>query len=687
MKRGSLASGAAIILAACTSMASDDYDWLSEAGDPKVQQWVEARNAEYTREVASLPAVDQLAERIEELTENAIQASELYRLGSAGRSFSLSTGPEYAGSVILEQPSGRLVFDPGELELDGRWTIDWFVPSPDGRLVAVSASPDGTERGTLFVVEATTGRLAQETIYNVNNATAGGDLAWSEDSSGFFYTRYPQTTDEAEGASGQRIYYHALGTARSEDRLEFVPPSGHLAEIRIVSSQEGERFAAWVQDGDSGRFSLHLRRSSGQWEQVAGFDQGLVQPFFGPGGELFAISRARHAIGEILRLPWTASTIDDAEPFVGPLEGAALAASFYSHGTPTAAWSGDRLYVMYQMGGPMGLASYDIKGERLNLQTFGRPSSIRSWFRTGEKVRVRVEDYLTPADWIDLDADLDEVVAPRSASADEIVVIRGSASSKDGIRIPFSILRQRGVVYPAPVLVYGYGGFGISRTPSYDPELRALLERGVMFVDTNIRGGSEFGDSWRQQATREGRQKAYDDFQAILAHLHQEGVSKPEWTAIEGSSNGGLLMGVTLTQAPHLARTVLAHVGLYDMTRYEFGVNGAFNVAEYGDLDDRRERAALLSYSPLQHVRLAVDYPAVLMTVGANDPRVDPAHSRRMLEALRQADGDEDPFLLRTDFGAGHYGGGREERVRHRAEEFAFLLSRFRAAGWKGSER
>lgn len=674
------------MIVGCSSLGSGDHDWLSEVSDPSVHEWIEARNAEYAAEVASLPLVDELAERIEDLSQGEVDASELYRVEAAGRSFSFATGPKYVGPVILEQPSGRLIFDPDDLEQKGRWTVDWFVPSRDGRLLAVSASPDGTERGTLFVVETATGRIAKETIYNVNNATAGGDLSWNEDSSGFFYTRYPQTADEAEGASGQRIFYHSLGTPSDDDQLEFAPPSDRLAEIRIVSDPDGGRFAAWVQDGDSGRFSLHLRRSSGEWQQVAGFDDGLVQPFFGPAGELFVISRARNDLGEILRLPWAASTIREAEPFIGPVKGAALSASFYSHGTPTAAWSGDRLFVMYQMGGPMGLASYDINGDRLNLQAFGRPSSIRSWFRTGDTVHVRIEDYLTPARWIELDADLDDAVTlPRGTG--EIEVIRSSATSKDGTSIPFSILKHRDTSYPAPVLVYGYGGFGISRTPAFDPGLRALLERGVMFVDTNIRGGSEFGENWRQQAARTGRQKAFDDFQAVLTHLHEQGVSKPDWTAIEGASNGGLLMGVTLTQAPELARTVLARVGLYDMTRYEFGVNGAFNVAEYGDLDDRHERAALLSYSPLQHVRPAVDYPAVLMTVGSNDPRVDPAHSRRMLEALRQADEDEDPLLLRTDFGAGHYGGSGEDRVRHRAEEFAFLLSRFRTAGWKGSEK
>lgn len=683
MKR--VAAALALLVSGCATAQVDRTDWLSDASSAPVRQWVAERNEEYAAQVASLESVGALAKRIEELAEESV-SSEYYRLAAGSTAYSLSSGPQFEGTVILEQPSGRLIFDPKRIARAGRWTIDWFVPSPDGRKLAVSASPDGTERGTLFIVDTGSGTIADHTIFNVNNATAGGDVAWSPGGEGFYYTRYPQTQDEAEGASNQQVFYHALGTPARTDRPEFTPPSGKLAEIRLVSDARFDRFAAWVQDGDSGTFALYLRRGPGEWQQVAGFGDKLVQPFFGPEGELYLVSRARNDAGEIMKLDWSADTVKSAVSFAAVPVDAAYSASFYSHGVPAAAWLGDRLYVTYQAGGPMGLAAYDRRGELEAFQTFGVPSSVRSFYRDAAGVHARIEDYLSPARWVKLGDNLEYTASGRRAS-DTVTVVRDFAVSADGTRIPFTMLKDRALDLPVPALVYGYGGFGSSRTPAYDPELRALLERGVVFVDTNIRGGSEYGEAWRQAGMRRNRQRVYDDFQSILRHLHQKGVTKPEWTAIEGASNGGLLMGVTLTQAPQLARTVLAHVGLYDMMRYRAGVNGAFNVAEYGDLDDPEDRSALLAYSPLQNVRSGVDYPAVLMTVGANDPRVDPAHSRRMLEALRQSDPDTEPMLLRTDFGAGHYGGGRQENIRRRAEEFAFLLARFRAEGWQGGRR
>lgn len=664
-----------------TARIIDDSDWLSNDGNQKVRNWIAERNQEYENAVASLPDVRSLTRRIDELSKTSGSEDDYYFMEAGSRRFSLSSRPSYPEVVILEQPSGRLVFDPTKVERQGNWSIDWFVPSPDGKLIAVSASPDGTERGTLFLVNSTNGEIFAETIYNVNNATAGGDLAWKHDGSGFYYTRYPQFEDLATGASHQKLYFHQIGTDPKSDKVEFEPTIGKLAEIRIVSSPHNDRYVAWVQNADSGTFSLHLRRK-GNWEQVAGFDDGVVQPFFDGDGKLYVISRAAAQNGEVVSLDWNATSIRQAKPFIPANGNAAMASSFYTHGTPTAAWYKDRLFVAYQMGGPMSLATYDQSGQRIAQTQFDGPSSVRSFYREGDKVKALIESYLSPPEWRTLSLDLISQTKPGS-DRPALDIVRDVAISKDGVKVPFTTLKPRGLPGPMPVLVYGYGGFGISRTPSFDPELRALLERGVAYVDTNIRGGSEFGESWRQAAMKNKRQRAFDDFHAVIEKIHETGLSKPEWTAIEGYSNGGLLMGVTLTQRPDLARIVLAHVGLFDMTRYKFGVNGAFNVAEYGDLGQAKTRAAVLAYSPLQNIRDNVNYPAVLFTVGANDPRVDPAHSRRMLYALTLADTDEDPFLIRTDFGAGHYGGPADERKKRRAEEFAFLLDRFRHSGWK----
>ena len=238
----------------------------------------------------------------------------------------------------------------------------------------------------------------------------------------------------------------------------------------------------------------------------------------------------------------------------------------------------------------------------------------------------------------------------------DIEVVREYAVSKDGTKIPINILRRRGIELNGknPTILYGYGGYALSETPSFRIRRLVWLEQGGVYVIANLRGGGEYGEEWHNQGRLTKKQNVFDDFIACAEFLINAKYTSPSNLAIEGGSNGGLLMGAVLTQRPELFRAVVSSVGIYDMLRVELFPNGAFNVTEYGTVKDPEQFKALYAYSPYHHVVDGTSYPAVLFMTGDNDGRVDPANSRKMMARLQAASSSQYPLLLRTDSNVGH---------------------------------
>jgi prolyl oligopeptidase len=228
-----------------------------------------------------------------------------------------------------------------------------------------------------------------------------------------------------------------------------------------------------------------------------------------------------------------------------------------------------------------------------------------------------------------------------------------------------------------PILVTGYGGFGLSVTPVEVSWVRPLFDRGFLFAEANLRGGSEFGNEWHENGRLTRKQNVFDDFVWVLRHLIDRGYSSPDRIAIIGWSNGGLLMGAALTQAPDLLGSVVSFVGIYDMLRVELSPNGEFNVPEFGTVEQQVQFEALYAYSPYHNVRGGVTYPPSLLITGANDPRVDPMQSRKMTARLQAAQAGDEPILLRTDVATGHgFGTALDAVVEEMTDALAFTVDR-----------
>ena len=256
-------------------------------------------------------------------------------------------------------------------------------------------------------------------------------------------------------------------------------------------------------------------------------------------------------------------------------------------------------------------------------------------------------------------------------------MVREYAVSKDGTKVPMSVLRRKGTKLDGnnPTLLTGYGGYGISRVPGFRAGLRVWLDQGGVWAEANLRGGGEYGEAWHKAGYRTHKQNVFDDFAACARHLIELKYASPQRLAIEGGSNGGLLMGAMVTQHPELFRAVVSHVGIYDMMRFEQHPNGAFNVTEYGSIKDPEQFKALYAYSPYQHVKDGTPYPAVFLLTGANDGRVGPAYSRKFAARLQAATSSKNPVLLLIQSDSGHgIGGNLSTAIEEAADVYAFLF-------------
>ena len=543
--------------------------------------------------------------------------------------------------------------------------------------MAVSLSKGGTESGDVHVYNAATAKEVYEVVPRVNGGTAGGDLAWAADGKGYFYTRYPRASERppADIDFYQQVYFHALGTPTEKDRYEMGKDLPRIAEIKLEADDATGRVLATVQNGDGGEFAFFLRDPEGEWRQFSTFKDKLVQAAFGRHDDLFVISLQDAPRGKLLRL--SVKDLDAAKAAVVVPEGKdTIVADFPGYSSrQTVLPTENRLYVTYQLGGPTAVRCFDFDGKPLDAPKQLPISTVGGLARlTGDDILFADGSYVEPRNIYEYHAKTNETLklplnTPPPVELSDVRVKRVFVRSKDGTMIPVNIMIPKGVKLDGtnPCVVTGYGGYGVNRVPTFVPERRILFDHGFIVAEANLRGGGEYGEAWHKAGNLTNKQNVFDDFAAVLQFMIDGNYTSSERLAIMGGSNGGLLMGATLTQHPGLMKAVVSFVGIYDMLRVELSPNGAFNVPEFGTVKDEKQFRAMLAYSPYQHVEDGVKYPAVLFLTGADDPRVDPMQSRKMTARLQAATASGLPVLLRTSAGSGH---GLDTSLSERVEEY-----------------
>jgi prolyl oligopeptidase len=659
----------------------DPYQWLENDEDSGVRKWSDTQNQ---RTRAYLDKLPDRAAIEKQLTEWYAKTSPNYfsLVSRPGILFAMKFQPPKQQPLLVTLVSAdnlkseKVVLDPNALDSKGTTAIDWFVPSLDGKHVAISLSKGGSEDGTLHFYETATGKALPDTIAHVQYPTAGGSAAWNADGTGIYYTRFPRKGERPEADLNfyQQVYFHKLGTADTEDAYSIGKDFPRIAEIALEASRDGKYILATVANGDGGDFAHYLLAPEGKWTQITQFSDQIKAARLGRDNALYLLSRSGAPGGKILRLPLDTPELKDAAEIVPAGE------AVIQQIVPTA----DAIYVGDLLGGPSQIRRFGLDGKGEANIPVPKISAVQEMLALEDNsLLFRDVSYTEPAAWFHCAPGKTEPVktALRNTSPvsfADIEVTREFATSKDGTKIPLNIIFRKGMKRDGqnPTLLYGYGGYGISMSPNFEFTRRLWFDRGGVYVVANIRGGGEFGEEWHKAGNLTKKQTVFDDFAAAAEYLIKEKYTRPEKLAIQGGSNGGLLMGAMITQHPDLMRAVVSSVGIYDMLRVELAPNGAFNVTEFGTVKNPEQFKALYAYSPYHHVGDGTKYPSILMMTGANDGRVAPYHSRKMTARLDEANKSDNPILLRTSSSAGHgIGTALSERIKQSADIYAFLFA------------
>ena len=668
----------------------DDYRWLENWDDPEVKQWSAAENARTREYLDNLPPRPAIRERIRQLvTASSASYNDLEFRGEI--LFAMEEQPPKQQAMLValrsadDASSARVIFDPNVVSGQGSTAVDFYRPSLDGKYVAVATSLNGSEDSSAHIFQAATGKELPDVVPRVNFATAGGSIEWKADTSGFYYTRYPQGNERPPEDANfyQQIYFHRLGTDPKQDVYVIGKEFPRIAEIALRASDDGRWLVASVANGDGGEFAHYVMDSSGHWRQVTHFEDGIVLAKAGVDGNLYMLSRKDAPRGQILRVALSDPDLKQAKVIVPQSSGTGsdeTARASIESFLPAPS----HLYVTDIIGGPSRVRVFDNDGHQLKGPSLPPISAVGELVSIGGgNVLFYTATYLDPPAWYRLD--VADGKATRTAlyetspvKFDDAEVVREFATSKDGTRVPVNIIRRKGTKLDGtnPLLLYGYGGYTISLKPYFvGSDTRIWLDQGGVYVIANLRGGGEYGEEWHKAGNLTRKQNVFDDFIGCAEYLIAQKYTTPAHLAILGGSNGGLLMGAALTQRPDLFRAVVSFVGIYDMLRAELDPNGAFNVTEYGTVRDPAQFQALYAYSPYHHVKDGTAYPAVLFLTGENDHRVNPMQSRKMTSRLQAANSSDHPILLRTTSSAGHgIGTALDERIEEGADVFSFLF-------------
>ena len=669
---------------------ADPYRWLEAdvRSSPEVASWVSQQNAASSAYLAQLPGRDALREKIRSLF--AYERFSLPRKAGGRYFYTRNSGLQNQAVLQVREGlagEGRVLVDPNRWEADaegGLRTLDAWVPSPGGHLLALTQQRDGSDWRTIRVVDVASGKMLEDRLEWANDTAIG----WVGDA-GFLYARYPEPpAGEAYRAQlfDKAIWFHRIGTPQSADVRVYATPEHRDWNHRVNVSSDG-RWAVILSSASTlPRRTVQViplsRDRMRDWTPVAiapamTDDWKFVE---GVGDRLWFITNAGAPRYRLVRIDLASGgkrgfTISDV---IGEKADTLDAGRIV----------GNRLILSYLQHGSSYAVVTDLKGNPKRAITVGAIGAASGFGgRPGDpETFYQFSSFNQPPAIFRLDARTGAAtpfaVPQLPFNPDDYVVEQRSFPSKDGTKVPMYVVRKRSLAATgraAPTLLYGYGGFDVALTPGYSAVRMAWLEAGGVFALANIRGGGEFGRAWYDAGRLANKQNSFDDFIAAGEYLINEGIAAKGGLAIQGGSNGGMLVAAVINQRPDLFAAANPDVGVMDMLRFDRFTSGRFWVDDYGSPTREADWRVLRAYSPYHNIRPRADYPAILVTTADTDDRVVPAHSFKYVAALQAADLGSKPHLLRVEAQAGHGPGKPVDKViASGADVLAFL------AKWTG---
>jgi prolyl oligopeptidase len=657
----------------------DNYRWLEDGKNPETQKWVEQEMA-YTRGILDgLAGRDAIHKRL----------TELLSIGSvtpptiAGRHYFYTKREGMQNQPVLYVRDGlngadRVLVDANKLAADGTIALDWFQPSDNGKYVAYGTSPSGSEMSTLHIIETKTGAILHDTI----ERTRAASIAWKRDNSGFYYTRYPKKGDVPDGQEmyNRHVYYHEIAN----------DPEDHPEDSDPLIFGQGRDAEDWPNVSLSNDGLWLLINVAQGWTKSELFLMDVkagTPPTRVTNGKNFLYS------AEVYNDRLFITTDEDAPRYrVFVADAGNYDREAWKELIPQSdavlqgtAVFGGKLFAQYEQNASSQLKLFDLQGKKLNdllLPAIGTVFGLGGRWDRSELFYGFQSFTFAPSiyryDLKDGSTSLWTKVDAPSLDPAAYEVNQEWFHSKDGTRVPMFVVHKKGVQKNGhnPTLLTGYGGFNLSLTPTFSRTAYLWMEHGGIYAVANLRGGAEFGEDWHRAGMLEKKQNVFDDMIASAQHLISEKYTDKNHLAIQGGSNGGLLMGAMITQRPDLFRAVICQVPLLDMIHYQDFQIAKLWIPEYGTSENAEQFKWLYAYSPYHHVKPGTEYPAILFMTADTDTRVDPMHAKKM-SALMQSEAKNGtshtrPILLRIESKAGH---GAGKPVTKQIEEFTDVYS------------
>jgi prolyl oligopeptidase len=659
----------------------DPYRYLENPGDPDTKVYVE-QELSYTRAILDpLPGRDKINARLSQLLEIGTVGDP--QMG--GRYYFHTRREGNQNQPILYVREGvngaingedRVLVDVNKLSADGTVALDWWFVSEDGKYVAYGTSASGSEESTLHIIESATGKVLPDSI----DRTRFASVAWMKDSSAFYYTRHPKKGEVPDGEEVYhvKVFYHQIGSDPATDPLIF-GDRPNPQDIPNVTLSEDDRWLLINVEHGWTRTEMYLQdlqTKNPPLEITTGRDFLYGAEFFE--GKLYITTNEDAPHYRVFVADATNAKRDSWKELI-PQTDAVL---------QNASVTGGKLLAQYEHNATSELKLFGLDGKKLAdipLPALGDVFSTSGRYDRNE-IFFGFQSFTVPpsvyrVDLTDVKSALWAKVDAPSIDPSAYDVQQVWYTSKDGTKVPMFVVNKKGIEKNGknPTLLTGYGGFNISLKPTFNRSMYLWMEHGGIYAVANLRGGSEFGEDWHRAGMLEKKQNVFDDFIAAGEYLIAQKYTDKDHLAIQGGSNGGLLMGAMITQRPDLFRAVVCAVPLLDMLRYQNFQIAKLWIPEYGSAEDAKQFDWLYAYSPYHHVKPGQEYPAILFMTGDTDTRVDPMHAKKMA-ALMQAEAkngasQQKPILLRIETKAGH-GQGKPvtKQIEENTDMYSFLF-------------